>query len=131
MVFMLGLVVFFVLATSSLTAQVGPVALFYAVAVLLASVLLALVLLLRRRLILFEHGFTATFVRLRETLGPAPFVPYHAVVSVKLSRPEGLWVWRVETRDHRRILIPEWVFRDRERVHTFLKGKLPLAVENP
>ena len=77
-----------------------------------------------RRLVLFDHGFSVPRVRFTELLVPRVVLPYGAVVSAQLSRGEGIWVWRVFTRDERRLIIPEWVFEERA-VHDFLTSKWP------
>lgn len=123
-----GLLLFFAPLFGT-AAALGDLAVFPAAVCVASAFVAGLFVARRRRLLLFEDGFTIPFVRLRELLGPQPFLGYDSITSVRLSRPGGEWVWWIETGDERRLAIGEWVFNDKPAVHEFLLTKWPHVQE--
>ena len=82
---------------------------------------------IQRRSVVYDHGFTIPRVRARELFRRTWVLPYEAVASVSLLKPGRDWVWRIHTRDGRRVAIPEWKFREKSALHEFLLAKWPQA----
>jgi len=87
-----------------------------------------LLVLSRRRAILFENGIAIPELRLIESFGPTQILPYNLIARASLvTEPGGDRGWILVTGDGRRLTIWEGDFSDPNAVHqlltTVLRGK--------